>query len=147
MTHVKVWSYCGPLICSTKVRYWLYANSLCCSNRNKCMIKQDYMQCIHHCINNNYTSGMWRKYIKIIDCILFGQVKGFNSALTSIMCQSGSYRMVAHLTCFHLRKLIAHVLILTFSSKKTICSFHSCATNNLNIWNCSTHTANFFAYL
>ena len=29
-------------------------------------------------------------------CILSGWIKGFNSALTDIMCQSGSYRMVAH---------------------------------------------------
>ena len=27
-------------------------------------------------------------------CILYGRSKGFNSALTAIMCQSGGYRMV-----------------------------------------------------
>ena len=32
--------------------------------------------------------------IKYIYCILRGRIKGFNSSITAIMCQVGSYRMV-----------------------------------------------------
>ena len=30
----------------------------------------------------------------VLNCILRGQIKGFNSSITTIMCQVGSYRTV-----------------------------------------------------
>ena len=36
----------------------------------------------------------------IVYCILRGQIKGYNSSITTIMCQGGSYRTVVLLTHF-----------------------------------------------
>ena len=34
------------------------------------------------------------KRIRLFYCILRGRIKGFNSSITAIMCQVGSYRTV-----------------------------------------------------
>ena len=53
---------------------------------------------VKHLSSSNY---LWHAhncdiviYYKVIYCILRGQIKGFNSSITTIMCQGGSYRTV-----------------------------------------------------
>ena len=33
-------------------------------------------------------------YNEVFYCVLCGQIKGYNSSITTIMCQGGSYRTV-----------------------------------------------------
>ena len=59
--------------------------------------------------------------ILVIYCVLCGRIKGYNSSITTIMCQGGSYRTVVLLTHFYQRNTFVYSLnVLNFKAISSV---------------------------
>ena len=62
------------------------------TNSLKCFDQQGETTTLYIDAPSQYRLGF--QFYKLVYCILRGRIKGFNSSITTIMCQVGSYRTV-----------------------------------------------------